>query len=85
MAPDRRAAFVVNVKANSHKIHKVTRETIHLPQSQQRLRCGWRMTQSTSRVFSCVRLRWGSFCLKCFPNAGSAAREQNDEDIEQFR
>ena len=98
MAPDRLVAFAVNAKANSRKIHRMTRLTMHLPRSQQRLRCGWRVSKSTSLVFSCARLRWGTLCLKCFPptpetpetpeRAGTnteARKQKNEEEIEQFR
>ncbi len=89
MAPDCRVVFAVNAKASSRKIHRVTQPTMHLPRSQQRLRCGWRVSKSTSLVFSCARLRWGTLCLKCFPpKAGDnteARKQKSDEDIEQFR
>ncbi len=87
MPPVRRVLFAVNAKASSRKIHRVTQPTMHLPRSQQRLRCGWRVSKSTSLVFSCARLRWGTVCLKCFPpNAGAnteGPKQTGDDHIEQ--
>ena len=87
MASDR-IMYCVNAKAKG-KIHRLTRETAHLPRPRQRLQCGWKLSGSVSLVYTCARLRYGTLCLKCFPDAKAAEREQNsavknDEDIEEF-
>jgi hypothetical protein len=79
-----RNPFAVNVKTKG-KIHKVMKETMHLPPENQKLKCGWKVSKSTSRVFSCVRIGWGSLCLKCFPKHAAPRKEgEHDEVIEDW-
>ena len=79
-----RNPFAVNVKTRG-KTHKVKTETIHLPPENQKLKCGWKASKSTSQVFTCVRISWGSLCLKCFPKLAAPREEQeHDEVIEDW-
>lgn len=82
MMPSRegRTVYAANSKAKG-KVHRVTADTARLPHHQQRVACGWRIKQSTSIVYYSRRLKWGTFCRKCFPNDGM---EPNGEGVEQL-
>ena len=72
--------FAVNAKPKG-KVHRVSKDTAHLPPSQHRLRCGWHVTRSTSLVYKCSRVAKREFCLKCFPEVAGMNDRQKIEEL----
>ena len=85
MSCNHKIAYAVNNKAKG-KIHRVTFETAQMPPEKQKVRCGWRITKSTSIVYHTTLVKWGTPCKKCFPETGPEEEdsEQQHEDIGQF-
>jgi len=78
--------YAVNTKVKG-KTHLVTPETARLARDRQRVRCGWRITRATSMVYYSSRLKWATFCRKCFPYSAAAPKSEDKdivEDVEQF-
>jgi len=66
--------FVVNVKAKGK---------VHLATSESHMKCGWRITKGTSRVFNCNRVKYGELCKRCFTKK-KKHQEGDVEAIEQY-
>ena len=69
--------FIVNVNSNG-KIHLLMNNSAEKP---IRVKCGWKISNATSRIFHCYRLKYGKLCLKCFP---VNEKRTDDEEIEQY-
>ena len=78
-----KVAYVVNCKAQG-KVHLVV--ALNCSRQEHRVRCGWHILKSRSRVYNCRKLKWGELCRKCFPASTGAddfVKPSETEPIEE--